>query len=55
MTIASPSRFVVADIGFAALNRQTVKSLNRHNDYVAASLCRGVRFSAPASSPEENL
>jgi len=29
MTIASPSRFVVADIGFAALNRQTVKSLNR--------------------------
>src|SRR5262245_51159851 len=29
MTIASPSRFLVADIGFASLNRQTVKSSNR--------------------------
>jgi len=38
MTIVSPSRFVVADIGFAALNRQTVKSLNRKN-YVTAPRC----------------
>jgi hypothetical protein len=33
-----PSKLVVADIGFAALNRQTVKSLNRRKVNVADAL-----------------
>ena len=41
-----PSWLAVADIGFATLNRQTVKSL-KSSERVAVSLRRGVRFYRP--------